>query len=422
VTPPLRIVTLPPSLEGEDALPFAEEVHQRGANILELRTDLHAPEAVDLQALGRFLPLLISERGKPLPASWLRAATYVDRDVTVSVEAPLGTCRLVASHHAERPLSTEEALRLWELELPANALVKHIEPLGPPSRLPVLLETQARLLARFGPGRVTVLAMGTVALPARAVLAGRNALDYVAAGGGWSAAPGQRLLDDVVCGSRRNPRPLPEEAGFSARRGILGTYIVHSRSPRIHRQPFDRIDIPEDAPVEELIDALLPHYAGLAVTSPFKLRLARHTRSPLDAINTLVRRGGRWESFNTDTEGARAVLERLGGQEVFVLGNGGSTAALRTVAQETGSQLRVLKRAEIHEPLSGAGVWTWPVRVPPPEELRFEGARVAVIAYGKPGRLVAQEISLRGGTPVMLGAAWFIAQARRQRELWESAT
>ncbi len=214
MTSSLRVVTLPPGVRGAEAVQFAEEVRRRGANILEVRTDLHAPEEVDGQALSRVLPLLISERGKPLPSSWLAAASYVDRDVTVSTEAPVGTGRLVASHHAERPLSTDEALRLWETTLPSNAFVKHIEPLGSPARLPQLLETQARLIAHFGPGRVTVLAMGAVALPARAVLSARNALDYVAAGGGWSAAPGQRLLDDVVRGlTEPSPRPSPGGRG-----------------------------------------------------------------------------------------------------------------------------------------------------------------------------------------------------------------
>ncbi|MDY7231620.1 shikimate dehydrogenase [Hyalangium rubrum] len=420
MTPLLRVVTLPPTLLGSEAIRFAEEVRRRGANVLEVRTDLHAPEAVDGQALARVLPLLISERGKPLPSSWMEAATYVDRDVTVSVEVPSSKWRLVASHHAARPLSSDEALCLWEQTLPANAWVKHVEPLGPSSRVEELLETQSRLIARFGAGRVTVLGMGPAALPARVVLARRNALDYVAAGGSWSAAPGQRLLDDAVRELRAVERGTAR--GGASRLGILGTSIVHSRSPRIHRQPFDRIDIPEDGPVEELVDSLLPHYAGFAVTSPFKLRLARHTRAPLEAINTLVRRGNRWESFNTDVAGARAVLERLGAREVFVLGDGGSTAALRAIAPEAGVQLRVLKRSEVHEPLRGAGLWTWPDRIAPPEGLRFDGARVAVIAYGAPGRRVAQEIARRGGTPVMLGSAWFIAQARRQRELWESAT
>jgi len=410
----LRVVTLPPTVQGAEAVRFAEQVRKRGASILEVRTDLHTVDAVDVVALRQVLPLLVSERGRPLPPPWVEAATYVDRDVTVSVDAPAS--KLVASHHAERPLSTAEALRLWDLKLPDTAMVKHVEPLGPPARARELLETQARLLDRFGAGRVTVLGMGPVALPVRVVLARRNALDYVAAGGEWSAAPGQRLLDDAVREARA------AGGATSLRRGILGTSILHSRSPHIHLQPFDRIDIPEDGPVEELVDSLLPHYAGLAVTSPFKLRLARHTDSPLEAINTLVRRGNRWESFNTDVDGARAVLKRLRAREAFVLGDGGSTAALRTTAGAMECQLRVLKRAEIREPLSGAGVWTWPDRVPPPDELRFDRARVAVIAYGAPGRRVANEISRRGGTPVMLGAAWFIAQARRQRELWETAT
>jgi hypothetical protein len=92
------------------------------------------------------------------------------------------------------------------------------------------------------------------------------------------------------------------------------------------------------------------------------------------------------------------------------------------VASEVGCQLRFLRRAQISEPLAGPGIWTWPDRITPPDALRFEGARVAVIAYGAPARRIAAEITRRGGTPLLLGAAWFIAQARRQRALWESAT
>lgn len=413
-----RVVTLPPSLRGPDALRFASEARSRGADVLEVRTDLHPAEAVDAAALAGVMDLLVSERGTPLPPAWVAAARWVDRDVVHAgdLDAPSG--KLLASHHADRALSTEEALRLWDVALPSGALVKHIEPLGEVSRerISVLMETQARLRSRFGEGRVTVLAMGPVALPVRAVLARRNVLDYVALGGDWKAAPGQRLLADAVREARASTGTR------EGRLAILGTSIVHSRSPRIHRQPFDRIDIPEDAPVEALVDALLPHYRGFAVTSPFKIRLARHTGSPLDAINTLVRRGDRWESFNTDTEGARTVLERLGAREAFVLGDGGASAAIRAVAPEAGCSLRFLRRAEISGPLGGSGIWTWPDRITPPDALRFDGARVAVIAYGAPARRIAADITRRGGTPVLLGAAWFIAQARRQRALWETAS
>ena len=414
---PRRVVTLPPSLRGAEAGHFAAEARRQGADVLEVRTDLHPPGAVDAAALAGELELLVSERGAPLPPAWVDAARWVDRDVVHAgaLDAPAG--KLLASHHAARPLTSAEAERLWDVALPEGAHVKHVEPFGTPSRerLAGLLETQGRLRARFGTGRVTVLAMGPEALPARALLSRHNALEYVALGGDWKAAPGQRWLVDAVREARAPSRS-------EARLGILGTSITHSRSPRIHRQPFDRIDLAEDAPVEALVDALLPHYRGFAVTSPFKLRLARHTGASLDAINTLVRRDGRWASFNTDTAGARTVLERLGAREAFVLGDGGASAALRAVAPEAGRALRFLRRADISAPLSGDGVWTWPDRVPSPEALRFEGARVAVIAYGAPARRIAADITRRGGTPLLLGAAWFIAQARQQRTLWESAT
>ncbi len=408
---PCRVVTLPPDLHGAEALPFAQRARARGAQLLELRTDLHRPGDVDVEALARVLPLIVSERGRPVTASWLEVARLVDLPVEGALHG--AGSRLLASHHAERPLSTTEALALWSAPLPAGAQLKHVEPLGDVARLPELLQTPQALCERFGAARVTVLAMGALALPARAVLAGQNALDYVAVGAGWSAAAGQRLLEDAVRAAR---------AATSLRRGILGTGIAHSRSPRIHLQPFDRIDLPDDAPVEALVDALRPHYAGFAVTSPFKLRIARHVGSPLAAVNTLVRRGSGWEAFNTDVDGARAVLQRLAERELFVLGDGGASAALRACAADEGVALRVLRRSEVGAPLRGGGVWTWPERVEPPTGLRFEGARVAVIAYGAPGRRIAAEIRRRGGTPVPLGAAWFIAQARRQRSLWETAT
>lgn len=408
----LRIVTLPPTLRGEAALTFAREAHARGAHLLEVRTDLHAEPDVDARALADVLPLLVSERGTPVFASWRKAARLMDQPLEGALEA--GPPAPLVSHHAERPLSTTEALARWDKPLPPGAQVKHVEPLGAPSEAARLFETQQALIVRFGKDRVTVLGMGPLALPFRAALARHNAFDYVALGSTWSAAPGQRLLADAV----REAKAAP---GTELRRGILGTAITHSRSPRIHRQPFDRIDLPEDAPVEALVDALLPHYAGLAVTSPFKKRLARHVGSPLEAVNTLVRRGARWEAHNTDVAGAQKTLERLGAREVFVLGDGGVTAALREVAGGLGVRLRVVRRADVGPALGGTGVWTWPDRVEVPETLRFAGARVAVVAYGAPGRRIASEVRRRGGVPVRLGAAWFIAQARRQRELWETA-
>jgi hypothetical protein len=412
------VVTLPPSLSPEAQRAFARDAAARGAHVLELRTDLH-PDGTDVRALAGVLPLLVAERTGPLPAPWLEAASLADVPLPGRPELDARGAEVLVSEHFPEPLPQEQALAAWR-DVPPGVSVKHVEPLGSPERLQALLGLQTQLLQRYGAGRVTVLVTGPLALPVRAVLARRNALDYVAAGPAWASAPGQRLLEDAV-------RAAGGAEG-APRLGILGTGIAHSRSPRIHRPPFDRIDLPADAEVERLVEALLPHYAGFAVTSPFKKRLAAHlarTGGPPaagapDAVNTLWREGGRWHGTNTDVEGARVTLARLGPGPYLVLGDGGSTAALRAAA---GPRLRVLRRAEVGEaPLSGQVVWTWPEPVEPPASLRFApGTRVAVIVYGEPGRRVAARVAALGGTPVRLGAAWFAAQARAQRGYWARA-
>ncbi|MGA9526004.1 MAG: shikimate dehydrogenase [Myxococcaceae bacterium] len=407
---PRRVVTLPPMLRGDAALDFIWDVKARGAEVIEVRTDLHdASERVD--HFASVMDVLVSERGKPLPELWLAAATYADVELELGSGRPQGI-QLVLSHHAKAPMTTVAARALWDgAEVPADAWIKHVEPIDTPADGVRLVETQAALRAAFG-SRVTVLGTGRIALPFRAVLAQQNAFDYLAVDPRFVAAPGQRLLDDAVREAKA--------AVSGPRKGILGSRIGHSRSPRIHRQPFDRIDLPADAPVGELVDALRPFYVGFAVTSPFKKVLASHVGATTDAINTLYRRNDRWSVANTDVDGARAVLEALGAKQVTALGEGGATWAIRTAAADLGIALKVLRRegAEEAPPISGAAIWTWPDNVPAPTWLRFDGARVAVIAYGAPARRIATEIALRGGIPVRLGPRWLIAQARTQRQLW----
>ncbi len=397
-----RVVTLPPGL---DAVSFATKAMKRGADLLEVRTDLTSLE-VDLDAVP--LPVLIAERGLRAPASWRRRAALLDADD--------GSLR---SHHAPAPMTTSEVLAHWS-GTPADVKVKHVEPLGSLRDASRLLETQAALRNVFG-DRVTVLATGPLALPFRAVLAESNTLDYLALDATWSAAPGQRLLDDAVRSSRR-----ARHDGTTQRLGILGSPLGHSRSPRLHAQPFDRIELPPDVDMGALLAALRPHYRGFAVTNPFKKAVARSTNANRDAVNTLVREETGWSSANTDREGAAASLsaltQRAGTRLVTVLGDGGVTGALREAAEQLGVTLTVVQRASIGDVVCGAVVWTWPASVDAPAALRFEHALVAVIAYGAPARTIAARVQQLGGTPLRLGPRWFIAQARRQRALWESST
>jgi shikimate kinase len=399
-----RVVTLPPSTE---VAGFSVSARAMGAEVLEVRTDLTA----STQSLEHsVLPLLVAERGFPIPDEWRAQASLVDE-----------VAGALVSRHEASPLSPDQVLELWS-DVPTHAHIKHVEPLGSLTTASRLLATQEKLIERFGPHRVTVLAVGPLALPFRAVLAERNALDYLALGASWSAAPGQRLLSDAVRTSRRGQRD-----GMTARLGLLGHDVSHSRSPRVHVQPFDRIDLPADADVGALLRALWPSYRGFAVTNPFKKGVATAVGAHRDAVNTLVRTRDGYEAFNTDREGAAAVLavlfERTQRREVAVLGDGGATDALKEAAQQMGLTVEVMTRSKISGALSQrAAVWTWPAFLEPPASLRLDGVVVAVIAYGAPARVVAEHIRARGGTPLRLGPRWFIAQARRQRELWESAT
>ncbi len=399
---PRRVVTLPP---GAPAWDFAWRARHAGADLLEVRTDL-TPPGLDLRGLTRALPVLVSQRGADVPADWLDAAQLVDRPLGLAI-APL------LSLHAHAPLTPAQALAAWEAA-PRTAFIKHVEPLGEPADAPRLLETQALLQARFGAQRVTVLATGPCALPFRAVLAARNALDYLALDDAWAAAPGQRLLADAVREWRR-----PAADRVTQRLGILGRPLAHSRSPRLHRQPFDRVEWPADAPLPALLAALHAHYRGFAVTAPFKKAVAQVLGRPGDAVNTLVREGAGWRGLNTDVEGARLVLERLGRRPVTVLGDGGVTRALVEAAGALSVTLTVAKHATlVGVTVQGPAVWTWPPEVSPPERLRFDGGTVAVVSYGKGARRIAASIEARGGVPLRLGAPWFVAQARAQREAW----
>lgn len=391
-----RVVPLP---RGVNVAAFASEAMRAGADQLEVH-HAGAPLTDVLTQLPTWAPVMLTPEGA---------------QVSTSSASTVNGPRDGFSWHTERALPVAEAVAHWR-QVDADAHVKHVEPVESVSAGLHLLETQQQLLKSRDSHHVTVLAMGPAALPVRVALAEKNEIEFVALNATSRSAAGQRLLRDVV----REHRFAPNGR---ARLAVLGSSLAHSRSARVHEQPFDRMELPAETDVRALLDALRPWYRGFAVTAPFKERAAQAIGSSQRAVNTLVRTRDGWSGFNTDVVGAQWALEDLESPTLTVLGRGGVAAALMQAAEKTRTALTFVKRDEITHELAGAVMWTWPAEVSAPEALRFaRGTRVGVIAYGARGRAIRQRIEALGGTAVMLGLRWFMLQAREQRHLWRTAS
>ena len=142
------------------------------------------------------------------------------------------------------------------------------------------------------------------------------------------------------------------------------------------------------------------------------------------SVNTvIVADDGRLIGDSTDGPAIAAAIASEVGERytgvVTVLGAGGVAPALREAAGRLGCALHLRRHAELAGArVGGACAWTWPEEVDPPAGLRLDGARVAIIAYGAPGRALATRVEQLGGTAVACGEGWFEAQATAQRRLW----
>jgi shikimate dehydrogenase len=136
---------------------------------------------------------------------------------------------------------------------------------------------------------------------------------------------------------------------MSRRAAVLGSPIIHSRSPQLHLAAYralglddwtyERIECTGDE-LPSLVGGLGPEWVGLSVTMPGKfaaLRFAdeRTTRAELlGSANTLVRTASGWRADNTDVDGVTGALGAVFGAHPLrqsgraaVLGSGGTAPA-----------------------------------------------------------------------------------------------
>ncbi len=137
---------------------------------------------------------------------------------------------------------------------------------------------------------------------------------------------------------------------------VIGDPVLHSLSPCIHGAMLNRLGLDLPYTAREVKKGELPAYldwaadngiVGFNATMPHKEDLlplldgVDDYARRLGAVNTVVRREGKWIGFNTDGEGCLAALTGAGlspARRVVVLGAGGAAKAMATRLALSGAE------------------------------------------------------------------------------------
>jgi shikimate dehydrogenase len=162
------------------------------------------------------------------------------------------------------------------------------------------------------------------------------------------------------------------------RAAVLGSPIVHSRSPQLHLAAYralgltdwtyDRIECTADE-LPSLVAGFGPEWVGVSVTMPGKFAALafadeRTTRAELvGSANTLVRTDGGWRADNTDIDGVTGAMgakldeNPSALKKVAVLGSGGTAPAALVGLVELGAAdvSLVSRKPDKAEPLLALG-------------------------------------------------------------------
>jgi shikimate dehydrogenase len=151
---------------------------------------------------------------------------------------------------------------------------------------------------------------------------------------------------------------LPVQSDLFA---VIGNPVSHSLSPAMMNALFKFLNIPAvylalqvDALEDDLVTLTKMGFQGLSVTIPHKetayslVEEMDETARIIGAVNTLKRRGDRWEARNTDWVGSnRALLHvaPLKARRAVVLGAGGAARAVVFGLKREGAQVSVSNRS-----------------------------------------------------------------------------
>ena len=144
---------------------------------------------------------------------------------------------------------------------------------------------------------------------------------------------------------------------------VIGSPIKHSLSPVLHLRGYELLGVEGRYEALEVSSGQLMNFledeaktlTGLSLTMPLKeeaLEVAKRISddaSLLSSINTMVRDGSVWEGFNTDVLGFQYLLRDFGGNQVTILGAGGTARAALLAAKRHGMTSSVIRRNPVRD-------------------------------------------------------------------------
>jgi 3-dehydroquinate dehydratase/shikimate dehydrogenase len=445
------------------AAPTLAELRQcrdavQGADLIELRLDAVSDPDVAGALAGRRTPVILTcrptweggafagseaERKQILAEALRLGAEYVDIEFAARFDDLISLRRgkgiVLSSHDFEGvPGDLERrahAMRRTGAEVVKIAIFAH-----------TLSDSLALLPLKEPETKSVLLAMGEAGVATR-VLAGAFGSRWTYAG--EAHAPGQISLARMIDVFRF--RDLNESTDLY---GVVGRPLTHSISPAMHNAAFraaqaNAVYVPMTAAsaADFLTFADAMQVQGVSITIPFKVDLFQRADDvdPLGrrvgAINTLRRRGTRWEGRNTDVSGFLAPLKGLpSGSRAAVLGTGGAARGVTTALLSVGAKVTVYgrsleKAAAVASLVDGEaavlppppGSWdllvnTTPLGTHPKTaesafEQPFDGSLVYDLVYNPMQTRLLREAAA-AGCKTIGGLDMLVAQAEDQSEWW----
>jgi 3-dehydroquinate dehydratase/shikimate dehydrogenase len=450
---------------------------EAGENFLEFRLDYLPDPARGAEAIAEFLETWpnctilatcrrhqnhgrfngsIEEQLRILQLAIQHGARAVDVEIETAEVAPercaelRGQAYLIVSwHHFETTPPLDPVLKRMR-QVPAD-----VYKLVSTSRKPT---DTGRILAasRLSPKiPLVTLAMGEIGFPSRVLSTALGAVfTYAAPAHVQGTASGQV--------NARQLRSLYRIDKFSKAAKIFAVIadpVRHSVSPHVHNRAFqsrriDAVYVPLLVSPNQLRDFFqfagdLP-LSGFSVTLPHKRRIMRYLDQvdPLarriGAVNTVVRKAGKWRGSNTDAEAVSGPLAKLIGlpkATALIVGNGGAARGAACALADAGTKVaitgrnpdrvRALARLVGGEPMShdqvmlrhfdivinATPVGMWPNVAECPFEDKIPGEIVFDMVYNPLETLLIRR-AREQGKQVVPGWKMFIEQAVRQFEIW----